>query len=154
MHPQPQPFQLIRSSSSLSLSLPLLGLEADLFYVHEGAINTYAMHFTVPVPADVHELEFSWQSLIAYPVSYHRLCYRSSLPFISNLICTPLTDYPTPFSLPPAAALHHQHRVCHRAGRTGHPHAEHTAQGPCAAGDRVLPGLFTLHGQCQPAIAG
>lgn len=93
MHPQPQPFQLIRSSSSLSLSLPLLGLEADLFYVHEGAINTYAMHFTVPVPADVHELEFSWQSLIAYPVSYHRLCYRSSLPFISNLICTPLTDY-------------------------------------------------------------
>lgn len=45
------------------------GLEADLFYVHEGAINTYAMHFTVPVPADVHELEFSWQSLIAYPVS-------------------------------------------------------------------------------------
>lgn len=97
MHPQPQPFQLIRSSSSLSLSLPLLGLEADLFYVHEGAINTYAMHFTVPVPADVHELEFSWQSLIAYPVSYHRLCYRSSLPFISNLICTPLTDYPAPF---------------------------------------------------------
>lgn len=94
--PQPQPFQLIRSSSSLSLSLPLLGLEADLFYVHEGAINTYAMHFTVPVPADVHELEFSWQSLIAYPVSYHRLCYRSSLPFISNLICTPLTDYPAP----------------------------------------------------------
>lgn len=93
MHPQPQPFQLIRSSLSLSLSLPLLGLEADLFYVHEGAINTYAMHFTVPVPADVHELEFSWQSLIAYPVSYHRLCYRSSLPFISNLICTPLTDY-------------------------------------------------------------
>lgn len=49
------------------------GLEADLFYVHEGAINTYAMHFTVPVPADVHELEFSWQSLIAYPVSHPTL---------------------------------------------------------------------------------
>ncbi|XP_033246511.1 inactive tyrosine-protein kinase RYK-like [Drosophila miranda] len=46
------------------------GLEADLFYVHEGSINTYAMHFTVPVPADVHELEFSWQSLIAYPLPY------------------------------------------------------------------------------------
>ncbi|KAH8401269.1 hypothetical protein KR009_004204, partial [Drosophila setifemur] len=46
------------------------GLEADLFYVHEGAINTYAMHFTVPVPADVHELEFSWQSLISYPLPY------------------------------------------------------------------------------------
>ncbi|XP_068146176.1 LOW QUALITY PROTEIN: tyrosine-protein kinase Dnt [Drosophila tropicalis] len=50
--------------------MKLMGLEADLFYVHEGAINTYAMHFTVPVPADVHELEFSWQSLIAYPLPY------------------------------------------------------------------------------------
>ncbi|KAM8713893.1 hypothetical protein ACLKA7_014107 [Drosophila subpalustris] len=50
--------------------MKLMGLEADLFYVHEGAINTYAMHFTVPVPADVHELEFSWQSLIAYPLRY------------------------------------------------------------------------------------
>ncbi|CAD7015172.1 unnamed protein product [Ceratitis capitata] len=45
-------------------------LEADLFYVHEGAINTYAMHFTVPVPADVHDLEFSWQSLTTYPLPY------------------------------------------------------------------------------------
>ncbi|XP_014763490.2 tyrosine-protein kinase RYK [Drosophila ananassae] len=50
--------------------MKLMGLEADLFYVHEGAINTYAMHFTVPVPADIHELEFSWQSLIAYPLPY------------------------------------------------------------------------------------
>ncbi|XP_017835309.2 tyrosine-protein kinase RYK-like [Drosophila busckii] len=50
--------------------MKLMGLEADLFYVHEGAINTYAMHFTVPVPADVHELEFSWQSLIPYPLRY------------------------------------------------------------------------------------
>ncbi|XP_030080966.1 tyrosine-protein kinase RYK [Drosophila hydei] len=50
--------------------MKLMGLEADLFYVHEGAINTYAMHFTVPVPADVHELEFSWQSLITYPLRY------------------------------------------------------------------------------------
>lgn len=61
--------QCIRSRPSLiSFSLIAAGLEADLFYVHEGAINTYAMHFTVPVPADIHELEFSWQSLIAYPV--------------------------------------------------------------------------------------
>ncbi|KNC30539.1 hypothetical protein FF38_02290 [Lucilia cuprina] len=50
--------------------MKLMGLEADLFYVHEGAINTYAMHFTVPVPADVHDLEFSWQSLTAYPLPY------------------------------------------------------------------------------------
>ncbi|XP_017476252.1 PREDICTED: tyrosine-protein kinase RYK isoform X2 [Rhagoletis zephyria] len=50
--------------------IKLMGLEADLFYVHEGAINTYAMHFTVPVPADVHDLEFSWQSLTTYPLPY------------------------------------------------------------------------------------
>ncbi|XP_037942038.1 tyrosine-protein kinase RYK-like [Teleopsis dalmanni] len=50
--------------------MKLMGLEADLFYVHEGAINTYAMHFTVPVPADVHDLEFSWQSLTTYPLPY------------------------------------------------------------------------------------
>uniref|UniRef100_A0A1A9UIW6 WIF domain-containing protein n=1 Tax=Glossina austeni TaxID=7395 RepID=A0A1A9UIW6_GLOAU len=28
------------------------------------------MHFTVPVPADVHDLEFSWQSLTTYPLPY------------------------------------------------------------------------------------
>ncbi|XP_055858556.1 tyrosine-protein kinase Drl isoform X1 [Episyrphus balteatus] len=50
--------------------MKLMGLEADLFYVHEGAINTYAMHFTVPVPADVHDLEFSWQSQTTYPLPY------------------------------------------------------------------------------------
>lgn len=63
VHPHPQ-----LSLRPVGSFIPA-GLEADLFYVHEGAINTYAMHFTVPVPADVHELEFSWQSLIAYPVS-------------------------------------------------------------------------------------
>lgn len=55
------------------------GLEADLFYVHEGAINTYAMHFTVPVPADVHDLEFSWQSLTPYPVSKRAIFLADSL---------------------------------------------------------------------------
>lgn len=47
--------------------------------MHEGAINTYAMHFTVPVPADVHDLEFSWQSLIAYPVSKRAIFFADSL---------------------------------------------------------------------------
>lgn len=56
----------------------MTGLEADLFYVHEGAINTYAMHFTVPVPADVQDLEFSWQSLTTYPVSVSTIHYSLS----------------------------------------------------------------------------
>ncbi|EDW01707.1 GH20311 [Drosophila grimshawi] len=73
------------------------------------------MYFTVPVPADVHELGFSCRHL--------------------------------------SFALHNQHRVRQRPGRTGHTHAEHSAQGPGAVEDRVLPGLPALHGQCQPPIA-
>ncbi|KAH8272523.1 hypothetical protein KR026_000175, partial [Drosophila bipectinata] len=79
--------QCIRIYSSLtSFSLIPAGLEADLFYVHEGAINTYAMHFTVPVPADIHELEFSWQSLIAYPVRKMQRTFQSSGTHINHLV--------------------------------------------------------------------
>ncbi|XP_033233432.1 inactive tyrosine-protein kinase RYK-like [Drosophila pseudoobscura] len=67
MHAEPR----MRNAMAMAMAMGgQCGLEADLFYVHEGSINTYAMHFTVPVPADVHELEFSWQSLIAYPLPY------------------------------------------------------------------------------------
>ena len=45
------------------------GLEADLFYVHEGAINNFAIQFRVPLPADHYDVEFSWESLTSYPVS-------------------------------------------------------------------------------------
>jgi RYK receptor-like tyrosine kinase len=45
------------------------GLQAELFYVREGVVNTYAMNFVVPVPAHISELEFSWQSLTKHPVS-------------------------------------------------------------------------------------
>ena len=45
------------------------GLEAELYYVKEGVVNTYAMNFVVPVPASIADLEFSWQSLVGYPVS-------------------------------------------------------------------------------------
>ncbi|XP_055686405.1 tyrosine-protein kinase Drl isoform X1 [Lutzomyia longipalpis] len=48
----------------------LMGLDAELFYVHEGVVNTYAMLFVVPVPANVNDLEFSWQSLVEHPLSY------------------------------------------------------------------------------------
>ncbi|XP_046742938.1 tyrosine-protein kinase Drl-like isoform X1 [Diprion similis] len=50
--------------------MKLLGLTAELFYVREGVVNNYAMNFVVPVPANMADLEFSWQSLVAHPLPY------------------------------------------------------------------------------------
>lgn len=44
------------------------GLNAELFYVRDGAVNKYAMIFVVPVNASIYDLEFSWQSLTSHPV--------------------------------------------------------------------------------------
>ncbi|XP_011882215.1 PREDICTED: tyrosine-protein kinase Drl [Vollenhovia emeryi] len=55
---------------SHSQVMKLLGLEAELYYVREGVVNTYAMNFVVPVPANIADLEFSWQSLIGHPLPY------------------------------------------------------------------------------------
>ncbi|KAF0757114.1 Uncharacterized protein FWK35_00023736 [Aphis craccivora] len=38
-------------------------LSSELYYVRDGVVNTYAMNFEVPVPANIGELEFCWQSL-------------------------------------------------------------------------------------------
>ncbi|XP_049803698.1 tyrosine-protein kinase Dnt-like [Schistocerca nitens] len=50
--------------------MKLLGLSAELFYVREGVVNTYAMNFVVPVPAHISDLVFSWQSLAKNPLPY------------------------------------------------------------------------------------
>lgn len=50
--------------------MKLLGLKAELYYVREGVVNTYAMNFVVPVPANIADLEFSWQSLAGHPLPY------------------------------------------------------------------------------------
>ncbi|RLU14794.1 hypothetical protein DMN91_012681 [Ooceraea biroi] len=55
---------------SQSQVMKLLGLEAELYYVREGVVNTYAMNFVVPVPANIADLEFSWQSLVGHPLPY------------------------------------------------------------------------------------
>ncbi|CAK9823931.1 Tyrosine-protein kinase Dnt [Anthophora retusa] len=55
---------------SQSQVMKLLGLEAELYYVREGVVNTYAMNFVVPVHADITDLEFSWQSLAGQPLPY------------------------------------------------------------------------------------
>ncbi|XP_054268451.1 tyrosine-protein kinase Dnt-like isoform X1 [Macrosteles quadrilineatus] len=48
----------------------LLGLSSELFYVRDGVVNTYAMNFVVPVPANITALHFSWQSLGRNPLPY------------------------------------------------------------------------------------
>ena len=46
------------------------GLSAELYYVREGLINKYALQFTVPVPPNVRDIAFTWQSLAGKPLPY------------------------------------------------------------------------------------
>jgi RYK receptor-like tyrosine kinase len=48
----------------------IAGLSAELYYVRDGHINDYALHFTVPVPANVKDIAFTWQSLAGRPLPY------------------------------------------------------------------------------------
>ncbi|XP_030377378.1 tyrosine-protein kinase Dnt [Scaptodrosophila lebanonensis] len=48
----------------------LLGVSAEVYYVREGLINNYALNFIVPVPANVRDISFTWQSLAGRPLPY------------------------------------------------------------------------------------
>ncbi|XP_068144649.1 tyrosine-protein kinase Dnt [Drosophila tropicalis] len=48
----------------------LLGVSAEVYYVREGHINNYALNFIVPVPANVRDISFTWQSLAGHPLPY------------------------------------------------------------------------------------
>lgn len=48
----------------------LLGVSAELYYVREGQVNDYALNFVVPVPANVRDIAFTWQSLAGRPLPY------------------------------------------------------------------------------------
>ncbi|XP_026816955.1 tyrosine-protein kinase Dnt-like [Rhopalosiphum maidis] len=48
----------------------IMGLSSELYYVRDGVVNTYAMNFEVPVPANIGELEFCWQSLTRHSLPY------------------------------------------------------------------------------------
>ncbi|XP_013188669.2 tyrosine-protein kinase Drl [Amyelois transitella] len=50
--------------------MKLLGLDAELYYVRGGEVNTYATSFIVPVPAHIADLEFMWQALGRKPLPY------------------------------------------------------------------------------------
>jgi len=67
---------LVAAQAKLNLFLSqrevrrLLGLSAELYYVREGVINEYALNFVVPVPANIHDLFFTWQALGDKPLPY------------------------------------------------------------------------------------
>nr|XP_036226541.1 tyrosine-protein kinase Dnt isoform X1 [Bactrocera oleae] len=48
----------------------LLGVSAEVYYVREGHVNNYALNFVVPVPANVRDITFTWQSLAGRPLPY------------------------------------------------------------------------------------
>jgi RYK receptor-like tyrosine kinase len=49
------------------------GLNKELYYVREGVLNSYALQFTVPVPAHVDAIHFTWQTLGQKPVRKRRV---------------------------------------------------------------------------------
>lgn len=42
--------------------------------MRDGLVNEYALHFTVPVPANIHDISFTWQSLAGRPVNLIAFC--------------------------------------------------------------------------------
>lgn len=47
-------------------------------------MNAYAMSFVVPVPANIADLEFSWQSLAGIPVSNYIIINVLNNPVVST----------------------------------------------------------------------
>uniref|UniRef100_T1GU23 WIF domain-containing protein n=1 Tax=Megaselia scalaris TaxID=36166 RepID=T1GU23_MEGSC len=45
-------------------------VSAELYYVREGQLNNYALNFVVPVPSNMSEIAFTWQSLAEHPLPY------------------------------------------------------------------------------------
>ena len=41
---------------------PHTGLDAELYYVRDDVVNTYALSFTLPVPSETSSLHFTWHS--------------------------------------------------------------------------------------------
>ncbi|CAH1377721.1 tyrosine-protein kinase Dnt-like isoform X1 [Tenebrio molitor] len=50
--------------------MKLLGINAELFYVQKGVVNTYALNFVVMIPAHISDIQFSWQSLTNHSLPY------------------------------------------------------------------------------------
>lgn len=88
-------FNVIKKNLPLSLTIPnsnstylsyLPGVSAEVYYVREGHVNNYALNFVVPVPANVRDITFTWQSLAGRP-----------LPYSINVITSEAEVLPRPF---------------------------------------------------------
>lgn len=93
------------------------------------------MIFVVPVPADVYDLEFTWQSLTEYPVRES----DQSEPSLPQVIATPS---------PLPAALPGHHRVRESIGRFVGAPSKHSNQGLCADHPRDVHHPLALHWEC------
>lgn len=62
-------FNSIFNSIFNNFFLNVAGVYAELYYVRDGEINDYALNFVITVPAHIHYLCFTWQSLAGKPVS-------------------------------------------------------------------------------------
>ncbi|XP_072540204.1 tyrosine-protein kinase RYK isoform X2 [Salminus brasiliensis] len=51
----------------------LLGLDAELYYVRDDVVNSYALSFILPVPSETNSLHFTWQSKskVDYRLGFH-----------------------------------------------------------------------------------
>uniref|UniRef100_A0A182QRR4 Protein kinase domain-containing protein n=1 Tax=Anopheles farauti TaxID=69004 RepID=A0A182QRR4_9DIPT len=87
----------------------MMGIEADIFYVRDGAVNEYAMGFVVPMNPGIDMLRFSWQSRTAYP-----LPYTISVHYDDNegTIQPPELDIPTSGIIPRTVESFTVHLVC------------------------------------------
>lgn len=63
-------FNALNSKFNFFFPFSFSGLSAELYYVRDGQVNEYALHFIVPVPANVRDIAFTWQSLAGRPVSH------------------------------------------------------------------------------------
>ncbi|KAJ8984292.1 hypothetical protein NQ317_009776 [Molorchus minor] len=59
------PVRIINVSTYLFVFF--LGLPAELYYIRNGNINTYALNFVVPIPPKIDSLHFTWESLTGQP---------------------------------------------------------------------------------------
>lgn len=72
----------------------ILGLQGDLYYVRDGVPHSYALHFSLPIPADVNDIFFDWQSLRGpqEPGLLYSIGFAVSNPSAMNLPTTNLKE--------------------------------------------------------------
>ena len=75
----PQTYSYLNLYMDPKETLRLLGIKsAELYYVRNGIINSYALSFEMPINYDVQEIYFTWQSLRQSPPMLYNLRFNVS----------------------------------------------------------------------------